>query len=163
MTAVSRIKFAIPKVAFITVVQTPCPPENLSRAAFDTLASPDSMRSEVKSSLSFAHIYVTPAQIGPLVSQEGCSRLKSPSRRRLCEWAQSSLNTGNEWVEVACSVASVVSDTATPSTVTCQTPLSIGFSRQEYWSGLPFSSTGALPCPGMEPECPVFLALQADS
>ena len=163
MTAVSRIKFAIPKVAFITVVQTPCPPENLSRAAFDTLASPDSMRSEVKSSLSFAHIYVTPAQIGPLVSQEGCSRLKSPSRRRLCEWAQSSLNTGNEWVEVACSVASVVSDTATPSTVTCQTPLSIGFSRQEYWSGLPFTSTVALPCPGMEPECPVFLALQADS
>ena len=64
---------------------------------------------------------------------------------------------------MARSVASIVSDPATPITVACQTPLSIGFSRQEYWSGLPFSSTGALPCPGMEPESSVFLALQADS
>ena len=100
MTAVSRIKFAIPRGAFIIVVQTPCPPENLSRVAFDTLESPDSMRSEVKSSLSFAHIYMAPAQIGPLVSREGCSSLKSPSHKQLHEWAQSSLNTGNEWVEV---------------------------------------------------------------
>jgi len=36
----------------------------------------------------------------------------------------------------------------------------MGFSRQEYWSGLPFSSPGELPDPGIKPGCP---ALQADS
>ena len=49
---------------------------------------------------------------------------------------------------------------ATPWTVTCQAPLSIGFSRQKYWSGLPFPSPGDLPDPGIEPRSP---ALQADS
>ena len=48
----------------------------------------------------------------------------------------------------------------TPWTVACQTPLSMGFSRQEYWSGLPFPSPGDLPDPGIEPGAP---ALQADS
>ena len=37
------------------------------------------------------------------------------------------------------------------------------FSRQEYWSGLPFPSAGHLPNPGIEPESPVSPALQADS
>ena len=41
-----------------------------------------------------------------------------------------------------------------------QAPLSMGFSRREYWSGLPFHSPGDLPNPGIEPGCPV---LQADS
>ena len=41
-----------------------------------------------------------------------------------------------------------------------QAPLSIGFSRQGYWSGLPFPSPGDLPDPGIEP---IFPALQADS
>ena len=49
---------------------------------------------------------------------------------------------------------------ATPWTVACQAPLSMRFSRQEYWSGLPFSSPGDLPNPGIEPRSP---ALQADS
>ena len=49
---------------------------------------------------------------------------------------------------------------ATPWTVACQAPLSMGFSRQEYWSGLPFTSPGDLPDPGIEPGSP---ALQADS
>ena len=49
---------------------------------------------------------------------------------------------------------------ATPWTVACQASLSMGFSRQEYWSGLPFPSPGALPNPGIKPEFP---ALQADS
>ena len=42
--------------------------------------------------------------------------------------------------------------------VAYQAPLSTGFSRQEYWSGLPFPSPGDLPKPGMEPRSP---ALQA--
>ena len=49
---------------------------------------------------------------------------------------------------------------ATPQTVLWQAPLSMGFSRQEYWSGLPFPSPGDLPDPGIEPGSP---ALQADS
>ena len=39
----------------------------------------------------------------------------------------------------------------TPWTVACQAPLPMGFSRQEYWSGLPFPSPGDLPDPGIEP------------
>ena len=49
---------------------------------------------------------------------------------------------------------------STPRTVTHQTPLSIAFSRQEYWSGLPFPSPEDLPDAGIEPESP---ALQANS
>ena len=39
----------------------------------------------------------------------------------------------------------------TPWTAACQAPLSVGFSRQEYWSGQPFPSPGDLPGPGFEP------------
>ena len=39
---------------------------------------------------------------------------------------------------------------ATPWTVACQVPLSMEFSRQEYWSGLPFPSPGDLPDPGIK-------------
>ena len=47
---------------------------------------------------------------------------------------------------------SVVSNSfATRSTVSCQPPLSMGFPRQEYWSGLPFPSPGDLPDPEIEP------------
>ena len=48
----------------------------------------------------------------------------------------------------------------TPWTVAHQVPLSMGFPRQEYWSGLPFPSPGDLPDPGIEPGSS---ALQADS
>ena len=49
---------------------------------------------------------------------------------------------------------------ATPWTVAYQVPPSMGFSRQECWSGLPFPSPGDLPDPGIEPVSP---ALQADA
>ena len=48
---------------------------------------------------------------------------------------------------------------ATPWTVTRQASLSTGFPRREYWSGLPFSSPGDLPNPGIESASP---GLQAD-
>ena len=49
-------------------------------------------------------------------------------------------------------VASVVSDSfATPWAEAHQVPLSMGFTRQKYWSGLPFPSPGDLPNPGIEP------------
>ena len=43
-----------------------------------------------------------------------------------------------------------MSDPATPWTIACQAPLSMGFSRQEYWNGFPFPSPGDLPNPGIE-------------
>ena len=49
---------------------------------------------------------------------------------------------------------------ATPWTVAHQAPLSMEFSKQEYWSGLPFFSLGHLPDPGIKLRSP---ALQADS
>ena len=53
-----------------------------------------------------------------------------------------------------------MSDSMTPWTIACRAHLSMEFSWQEYRSGLPFPSLGALPDPGIEPGSP---ALQADS
>ena len=52
---------------------------------------------------------------------------------------------------------------ATKWTVACQAPLSMGFSRQEYWSGLPYHLPETLPNPDMEPMSPAAPALQGDS
>ena len=70
--------------------------------------------------------------------------------------------TGRDRLGVKCIAVvsrSVVSDSATPWTVH-QVPLSMEFSRQEYWSGLPFPSPGDLPHPGIKSRSP---ALQVDS
>ena len=74
------------------------------------------------------------------------------------------LNTGNssDWAE-ACPLLVLVTrscPTVTPLTVACQAPLSMGFSRQEYYRGLPFPSPEDLPHPEIKPGSP---ALQADS
>jgi len=64
------------------------------------------------------------------------------------------------WESENVSCFSHVGLSAAPWTSACQAPLSIEFSRQEYWSGLPFPSPGDLPDPGIKPGSP---ALQADS
>ena len=64
---------------------------------------------------------------------------------------------GEQYVDGLVAKCSTLS---TPWTIACQIPLSMGFSRQEYWSGLAFHSLGDLPYPGIEPRSP---ALQADS
>ena len=81
----------------------------------------------------------------------------------------------NEWVEVLSRQRNIRSGYkeihelspvqlfATPWTVARQAPLSMGFSRQEYWSRLSFSSPGALPDPGIEPMSPASCALEVDS
>ena len=51
-----------------------------------------------------------------------------------------------------CELLSRVPFFATPWTVACQSPLSMGFSRDEYWSGLSFPPPRDLPDPGVEPE-----------
>ena len=56
-------------------------------------------------------------------------------------------------------VPSGVGSFATPWTVSHQVPLSMGFSRQEYWSGLPLPTPGDLPDPGIKPTSLVSPAL----
>ena len=60
--------------------------------------------------------------------------------------------TTGKTVFCLCYVASVVSDSATPWTVAHQALVSMGFSREEYWSGLPCPPLGDLPNPGIEPK-----------
>ena len=61
-----------------------------------------------------------------------------------------------------CSVASAISDSAILWTEACQAPLSIGFSREEYWSELPCPPPGDLSNPGIKPAFPASPALQVD-
>ena len=58
---------------------------------------------------------------------------------------------------------SVMSDSATQWTVACQTPLSMGFFRQEYWSEFPCPPPGDLPDSGIEPLSLGAPALQVDA
>ena len=59
---------------------------------------------------------------------------------------------------VHCSAAPVMSSSVTLQAVPCQAPQSVSFSKQEHWSGLPFSPPGDLPSPGIEPRSPALLA-----
>ena len=52
-----------------------------------------------------------------------------------------------------------MSDSVTPWTVACQAPLSMGSSKKEHWSGLPFSPAEDLPNQGIKPMSPVASAL----
>ena len=82
---------------------------------------------------------------------------KEQSQRYHTFWFQTIL------LKCMCWSLSCVRFFATPWTVTCQAPLAMGFSRQEYWSGLPCPPEGDLPNPVIKPASPVSSALQADS
>ena len=69
------------------------------------------------------------------------------------------LPTCVSWVCVGTQLLSPVQLFATPWTVACPAPLSMEFSRQESWSGLPFSPPGDLSDPGIEPVFPTSPAL----
>ena len=79
-----------------------------------------------------------------------------------CNWGQipNHWSTRKKVKEKKVKLLSHVPLFATPWTVAHQAPLSMGFSRQEYWSGLPFPSPGDLPNTGIEPGSP---EMQADS
>ena len=85
----------------------------------------------------------------------GLSLPGSLDKQTLHEWAVKWGKSENESVS-----RSAVSDSSTLYTVAHQAPPSVGFSRQEHWSGLPCPPPGDLPDPGIEQESP---ALQADS
>ena len=90
-----------------------------------------------------------------------CQNLEEPRHPSVHEWINCGIS--RQW-NIACmrvwSVSSVMFGSATLWTIAHQTPLSMGFSRQEYWSGLPCPPPpGDLPDPGIKPTS----ALQADS
>ena len=60
------------------------------------------------------------------------------------------------WVKVKVKPLTRVRLFVTPWNIAYQAPWSMGFSRQEYWSGLPFPSPGDLPDPGIEPRSPTL-------
>ena len=64
----------------------------------------------------------------------------------------------SSWLLVKVKLLSCVRLFVTPWTVAYLAPPSMGFSRQEYWSGVPFPSPGDLPDPGIEPRSPAFQA-----
>ena len=78
---------------------------------------------------------------------------------RTLEWVAISFSNASKW-KVKVKSLSCVRLFATTWSAAHQAPLSMGFSRQEYWSGVPFPSPGDLPNPGIKPRSP---ALQADS
>ena len=89
---------------------------------------------------------------------------KRPSARgggeakKSATWSKSGKVAQLSWLEEALVAQSCL--TLQPYGLGRQASLSMGFSRQEYWSGLPFPSPGDLPDPGIEPGSPAF---QADS
>ena len=91
-----------------------------------------------------------------------CLHFKSVSPKALWSSRAALLSAARSCVLISLKVlvAQCVWLFATPWTVAYQVPLSMGFSRQEYWRGFPFPSPGDLPNPGIKPG---FHALQADS
>ena len=85
------------------------------------------------------------------------TRLPRPGilQARTLEWVAISFSNAWKW-KVKVKPLSHVQLLTTPWTAACQAPLSMGFSRQEYWSGLPCPPPGDLPNPGIEPRSPVL-------
>ena len=71
-------------------------------------------------------------------------------------WILLTPNSNGKWKKVKVKLFSRVQLFVTPRTVAYQAPPSMGFSRQEYWSGLPFLSPADLPNPGIEPGSPAL-------
>ena len=94
----------------------------------------------------------------PLCDPMGCSTPGSPSLHLACRWAK--MWRGSASVH-ACAQLCPLS--VTPWAAARQAPLSMAFSKQEYWSGLPCLPPGDLPNPGIEPTSPEAPALQVDS
>ena len=96
-----------------------------------------------------------PCQLAPLISSPQPLCRGGGGRVRTAVW-------GHAHVLNLCSCTQLLSHLrlfVTPWTIACQAPLSLGFSRQEYWRGLPFPPPGDLPDPGIKPTSLVSPAL----
>ena len=131
-------------------------PEN--RFPLKQMKSKDGSRGEGGGFLAFRK-----ARAWPQAARQ--RRCTLPGRPGLC-WAHTeglTHTTAPPLVAISCVSCAQSRLFVTPWTVSCRVPLSMGFARQAYWSGLPFPTAGDLPNPGMEPASPGPLALQADS
>ena len=92
------------------------------------------------------------------ITATGYKRMKKPSKSRIKEiqdiFGHLRLKSSpvNNFCSVLCYVASVRTASVTPWTVARQAPLFMGFSRQEYWSGMPCHLPGDLLNPGIKPK-----------
>ena len=83
--------------------------------------------------------------------------LKERHKETCCPWKSSGLNIMPSHEDICMGVCSVTFDSLQlPWSVACQASPSMEFSRQEYWSGLPFPSPGDLPDPETEPGSPIL-------
>ena len=93
----------------------------------------------------------------------GCARLCAPPPLKpfpiflSCHISLSGPKCSHVQIISDTQACSIVSDSATPGTVACQAPLSLGFPRQEYGTGFPFPSPGDLPDPGFKPTSPALV------
>ena len=94
----------------------------------------------------------SPPAMESVLSTEGGNPTESHLEGLLSRITLSTICHSPGFQKTACVCAHLLSLTLViPWTVARQAPLSMGFSRQEYWSGLPFPSPGDLPNPGIEP------------
>ena len=100
-----------------------------------------------------------PTLCDPIDGSPSGSPVPGILQARTLEWVAISFSNAWKW-KVKVKLLSRVWLLATPWTAAYQAPPPTGFSRQGYWSGLPFPSWGDLPIPGIEPGSP---ALQANS
>ena len=100
-----------------------------------------------------------PTLCDPIDGSPPGSTIPGTLQARTLEWVAISFSREGKW-KVKVKSLSCVRLLVTPWTTAYQAPPSMGFSRQEYWSGLPFPSPGDLLHPEMDPRSP---ALQADS
>ena len=113
-------------------------------------------------------LQVAAAAAAPAKSLQSCPTLCNPRRRQTTRlprpWDSPGKNTGvgchfllHAWKwKVKVKSFSHVQLSVTPWTAPHQAPPSMGFSRQEYWSGVPLPSPGDLPDPGTEPRSPAL-------
>ena len=90
------------------------------------------------------------AEAGIKMARRNISNLRYADDSTLMAESEEELKSLLMKVKVKVKSLSHVQLFATPWTVACQAPLSMGFSRQEYWNGLPVPSPGDLPNPGIE-------------
>ena len=105
-------------------------------------------------------VYLTHKQTEPSEWSQTNGSIRVRSTERVLNWVSTNREDVGLKVKVKVKSLSPVRLFATLWTVAYQAPLSMGFSRQECWSGLPFPSPGDLPDPGVKPRSP---ALQADA
>ena len=120
-----------------------------------------------KCSIELIHIVHNPnihmETQNPLMSQNYLRKEEQSWRLHTCWLIKHYKAAGTKTVSAAAITFQLLSHVwlfATPWTVCRQAPLSMGFSRQEYWSGLPFPSPGNLPDQAITPRSPVW---QTDS